>query len=244
MEEEKILDLIRKCLALAGSPNEKEAAAALAKAQDLLDKYNLDLVDVTVEQDITPEVLNSEWLEYGSEWKRSLYVGIAKQNFCTIIGSREKKSVKVFGRLPNVIATYEMVNWLSSQLERLAFFALESYNGYFLSSDGRLVRGDSTRQFRIDFLLGAVQRVIVRLEELNTVRRNDIPGAFALAVRLVEEAKEVRNQMFPNRGSHHISVRKGSEGYYQGIKAGDNVGIVPPSRHVTKDNGLYLSGGR
>lgn len=46
MEREKVLDRIRKLLALATSPNEHEAAAAAAQAQQLLHRYALSMADV------------------------------------------------------------------------------------------------------------------------------------------------------------------------------------------------------
>lgn len=46
MNKEKAIEKIRGLLALATSPNEHEAAAAAAKAADLLQKYNLEMTDI------------------------------------------------------------------------------------------------------------------------------------------------------------------------------------------------------
>lgn len=45
-KQANIIDLIKKCLALAGSPNENEAARAMEKAQELLAKYNVTMDQV------------------------------------------------------------------------------------------------------------------------------------------------------------------------------------------------------
>ena len=38
---ERIIELIKKCLALSSSSNEHEAEFAMSKAQELIEKYNL-----------------------------------------------------------------------------------------------------------------------------------------------------------------------------------------------------------
>lgn len=46
----KVLDQIRKLLALATSPNEHEAALALSKAKELMLRYNIDNIDLEKDQ--------------------------------------------------------------------------------------------------------------------------------------------------------------------------------------------------
>lgn len=46
MDKKQILEKIKKCLALSKSANEHEAAAALAKARELMDEYNVTEADV------------------------------------------------------------------------------------------------------------------------------------------------------------------------------------------------------
>ncbi|MCL6753140.1 DUF2786 domain-containing protein [Nostoc sp. CCCryo 231-06] len=56
LELEKIADKIRKLFALSQSPNEREASAAAAKAQEMLTRHNLSIASL---QDWTPRPL--EW---------------------------------------------------------------------------------------------------------------------------------------------------------------------------------------
>lgn len=46
MDKEKVLDKIKKCLALGQSANEHEAAQALKQAQALMEKYEVNAVDI------------------------------------------------------------------------------------------------------------------------------------------------------------------------------------------------------
>lgn len=48
MDKEKVLDKIKKCLALGQSANEHEAAQALKQAQALMEKYKVNAVDIAL----------------------------------------------------------------------------------------------------------------------------------------------------------------------------------------------------
>lgn len=50
MNKEKILDKIKKCLALSKSANEHEAAQALKQAQALMEKYEVNVVDIALSE--------------------------------------------------------------------------------------------------------------------------------------------------------------------------------------------------
>ena len=50
MNKEKILDKIKKCLALGQSANEHEAAQALKQAQALMEKYEVNAADIALSQ--------------------------------------------------------------------------------------------------------------------------------------------------------------------------------------------------
>lgn len=50
MNKEKVLDKIKKCLALSQSANEHEAAQALKQAQALMEKYEVNAVDITLSE--------------------------------------------------------------------------------------------------------------------------------------------------------------------------------------------------
>lgn len=50
MDKEKVLDKIKKCLALGQSANEHEAAQALKQAQVLMEKYEVNAIDIALSQ--------------------------------------------------------------------------------------------------------------------------------------------------------------------------------------------------
>ena len=66
---EKILDKIKKCLALASSANEHEAAAALRQAQKLMAQFGLTETDVTLADvgEVRQQAQNVPVVRYCSE---------------------------------------------------------------------------------------------------------------------------------------------------------------------------------
>ncbi len=64
---QNVLDRIRKCLALAASPNPGEAETAMAHARKLMEKYgieksDLELSEIGETEDIKASHLNSAWM--------------------------------------------------------------------------------------------------------------------------------------------------------------------------------------
>lgn len=66
MTKEEILEKVRKVLALTSSPNEKEAALAAIKARELMDKYNVQMKDIS--QEVSEKIEDVD-LELGGEVK-------------------------------------------------------------------------------------------------------------------------------------------------------------------------------
>ena len=65
---QNVLDRIRKCLALAASPNPGEAETAMAHARKLMEKFGIDKTDLELseigesEEEIPASHLNCTWM--------------------------------------------------------------------------------------------------------------------------------------------------------------------------------------
>lgn len=73
---QKLVERIKKLLALSESSNENEAAIAAQKAQELLVLHNLELSDLS-ESDNEIKEVNIEESSKISNWKLSLADGVA-----------------------------------------------------------------------------------------------------------------------------------------------------------------------
>lgn len=144
-EQQGIIDKVEKLLRLAGrNPSEAEAASAMAKAQEILAAYNLDIG--TVEANGTEGRGRREDAKQRGgmyEYQRELYSAVAQLNFClhfTYRRWREREvrdyrredgtwrmravggyvyETRLVGRRVNVLATQQMFAYISGTIERL-----------------------------------------------------------------------------------------------------------------------------
>ena len=122
MEEinKKMIERIKKLLALSESPNESEAESAALKASELLLKHNLHLTDI---QEYDGEI-KEQIAEAGKRrqrWKTELLVSVAELNFCKVFNLRTptiKYETFIVGQEHNIIITKEMYEYLKSAISR------------------------------------------------------------------------------------------------------------------------------
>jgi hypothetical protein len=138
-------DVVRKIqllfnLAERAAGNEVEAAAAMAKAQDLLEKYNLDLA--TVQDAVVAGGTNATKEEIRREkadakrnatyaWTQDLYRAIAEANYCKYWAAETRienektgrvrwvKRHRVLGRVDNTTVVLMMGDYLYATIMRL-----------------------------------------------------------------------------------------------------------------------------
>jgi len=79
-DHQKVIERIRKLLALAQSANENEAQAAALKAQELLAEHNLREADLHEADD--EFVIDGELLSDSRPWRRKLAANVARLYFC------------------------------------------------------------------------------------------------------------------------------------------------------------------
>ena len=124
MTESKVIETIKKCLALANNnPSEEEARAAALKAQQLLAKYKIELADVEEED-------GEEIVEY-EVWYRDCVKGVArawKYDLASIVSVNfrckhffyGKKGVCFYGHKTDAEAAAEVFKFLFATGDRLA----------------------------------------------------------------------------------------------------------------------------
>jgi hypothetical protein len=143
-EQDNVIRKIQKLLALGQSPNEAEAALAMARAQELLAKHNLEFAVVTATAvaggTVAPAEEKREKAKVSRSaqyrWQRDMWAAIAEANFCWHwitdvfegkrgVGRMSKVPVKrhmILGRESNVIAVRLMGEYLEDTMERLLPF--------------------------------------------------------------------------------------------------------------------------
>lgn len=162
-----IIEKVRKLLALAGNnDNEHQAAAASAKAMELLAAYNLDMAVVTTASG--PAQRQDKKTRGGLyAWQRQIWEASARLNFClywSIRGTAKGSTYehRVLGRKENVISAELLAEYLQSTVERLAqTWAKEhSYHSVFVRE-------------AIAYREGMSDRLVQRLNQLRQDRLNE-----------------------------------------------------------------------
>jgi len=136
MEQEKIIDRIKKLMRLAESSNANEAANAAGQAQRLMEQHRIDqtVLDMDGEE---PDGDDEEIADHSSrpltvsgrlpQWKTSLAVALATANACRCyIGHKyeydtrkAKRTLCLVGRQSDVATISYLFGYLSKEIERL-----------------------------------------------------------------------------------------------------------------------------
>ena len=228
---ERIADKIRKLFALAQDPsNEHEAAAALMKAQELLDKYRLTESEVfhTAEEITTSTVLNAT----GGAWEGSLASTIGRAFDCCVIQARSyqfgasQRSFVYYGEKTDVELCQFVFGYLQHHLRRLA-------DKYVFEHAG----AGHPKSLRASYLMGAVGSLYqsVRAYKDDSARHVDYQAMTGQALVKVEADKVQRARQFviaelAARGAklgHARSSASISNGgaFYDGQRDGGNISL-------------------
>ena len=120
----KLIDRIKKLLALANSSNANEAASAAAKAAELMQEHKLSEADVSDDMEDGSEITE---LPMGAEgflasWKFALVSQVARSFFCEAIALRhmKRRKVRIVGRRRDAEVASHVFEHFVREIERLA----------------------------------------------------------------------------------------------------------------------------
>lgn len=110
MVDSKILDKIKKCLALSQSPEAHEAAAALRQAQKLMEMHGISQIDLKMSDVGEVKVNSAVSVSRLKDWETALVSTVGKAFGCKLMWTRSSSYAE------NVYGSFTMVG-LKSQLE-------------------------------------------------------------------------------------------------------------------------------
>lgn len=127
----EIIEKVQKLLSLSKSSNANEAAAAAAKANELLDKHRLSLADLetSIEEDVEVAEEDNEYLYQTGRttpWKVELanvlteHYGVIYYNEVAWKNGRHFTQYRMVGRPSDMSIVKYMYAWLSMEVERLS----------------------------------------------------------------------------------------------------------------------------
>ncbi|WP_319478411.1 DUF2786 domain-containing protein [Marispirochaeta aestuarii] len=121
LKSEKLINKIKKLLALSSSPNESESAAALLKATELLAKNELRIEDIRDECSIIKENV-LDVVSIIKPWEEKLISCITKATFTEVLVLHIKsyEHLRIIGRESNVITAKVLYEYLQETIRRKA----------------------------------------------------------------------------------------------------------------------------
>lgn len=225
---ENVHELIKKLLALSESPNEHEAAAAMAKAQELLLKYNIDMAEVRTTPgqtaNLEAEMLNETVdFEHYQAWQGTLLNCIAKRNFCHCV--QASGHVRILGRKANIRVIVELHNWCEPQIIRLA-----KATGYQGSEKNA-------------YILGILKTLAERLDQQRAEFHEANPSSRALVVNIQGDSDDWFHKCYPITQKGRSVKITDAAAFSHGKQDGNKVSVSSSSRQVNGAGVLSLGTG-
>jgi hypothetical protein len=240
-ERAKLLERVRKLLALAGNnANENEAAAAAEKAQALLVEHNLSMLDIdNLADDETKDIgVDNSIITSSNPWRRPLAVQVAKLYFCEYFYSstRGSKNIHSFvGKKHNIEVAKMMFMYLLEAIDRLA---REGAKGLPIKEQS---------PYRVAFRGACTKRLCQRImERIEAAKRGEIKSETtgsnlpALASMYDRSQNALTKYIEKNVGgmrmkrtslSTHLHSKGASDGYAAGNRIGLDQQVGGRSQH-------------
>jgi hypothetical protein len=231
-DKDKMIEKIKKLLALSASSNENEAALAAARVQEMLGKYNLTMLDLKEElndelvtDDETMIVTNVE----PQVWQRSLRNAVAKLYFCMHFYTPSKQ--KPPGR--NWYYAYDRHSYVGAQhnvtvAKLMSEFLVDTVNRFAKEQSKTVPQADRAR-FRTSFRNACSSRLCVRLyDKYEAARQKPADLTTGNMMVLYDETaaklKEVFDKLKLQDKKQKLSAKE-ALGVAAGLRAGDEISL-------------------
>jgi hypothetical protein len=237
---QRLVDKVRKLLALGTSPNENEAAAAVAKAQELMFAYNLSVEDL-VERKASEIGERATDINLLATWQVRLASAVAASSLCRIFvvdqvrvigghytAKRDRKTVFV-GRDYDTELAEIILLWLIGELNRLSNQYAAGLAMYGDRHNGLAYITPAQRKVaRRSWLEGAATTVSRRLVAEFDVRQAANAASFALVVHRSADLDDYMAKKAFGKAKATKSVRRQDwSAFIQGQEDGHSVALRP-----------------
>jgi len=214
---EKVLDRVKKLLALSQSDNENEAALAAAQAHKLLLEHNLSIADMGEGVEDTKEDIEQELVHEGGRvprWRTYLVTGVAKAFGCSslVVTGRRYTGLKIVGVAGDIAVAKVTLDYLELVIDRLA-----EENAYGMG-----------RGYVNSYRIGLAARICERLQQKTAATEREVvakasEAGTAMVLRrktdLVDFMSKYTKKYNPGKNKIDYS------GYGAGIRDAENVGL-------------------
>ncbi|MDR2864832.1 MAG: DUF2786 domain-containing protein [Spirochaetaceae bacterium] len=158
-----LIEKIQKLFSLSKSPNQNEAAAALQKAEAIMEKYNLSIGEVNYIEKDTKEKKHRI-----PEWETLIFTSVCYANNCQPSIRRGRGLLCATGRKVNVFLSIKMFKYLVESVKRTAKEKCEG-KGHKYNHDFKMAAADMLNE-RLQEYGARVSWAVDRDEEIKNIR--------------------------------------------------------------------------
>jgi hypothetical protein len=207
---EAVKKRIKKLLALSKSPNENEAMAALAKAQELMKEYRLGESECLYERHTVKATKRL------SRWRSVLANAVAPLYCCETFRSEHHGEIYFYGDSFDAFMAGEMYRYLSRTIEAMS---------------KRNIRKGASLKYRDKYRLGIACQIAFRIEETGRVAS----WGPEREARMLAVKKALENEV--TLTTEKMKLGSGNAAFRRGVQAGNSISL---NRQATGHGGRYL----
>lgn len=204
-----MLDKIQALLAKArdSACTEAEAQSCMVRARRLMDEYGV--TEEAVEKSEVGDVSHS--VKYLEQWRKILFMAVARYYGCEIMFRGSDKNFVVAGRESSRVVTISMIDWLDETVVRLA-------------REWRRSSG-ATRSEQLNFEKACGARIAMRLKEMTIQATAGDGSGSALVIRSeLQAAQSWLAEKYKTKETRLRVTARGAGGV-AGRAAGNDVGL-------------------
>lgn len=221
-----IIEKVKKLLALSGSDNEHEAALAAAKAQEILERENLSLFELTGfnEAEIKTVIVNGKCRH--QRWDLYLFSTLSKtyEVFPYLSKKERKGAVMVVVGYPQDLKVFEYVYiYLKGAVERLTKREIAKIRRR-RKRDFRMNRKDA-RLYNISFKYGAAVRICELVENLRNERLSRNVKCRDLVISRKKQVNDWVNQNLRIKSKNLTEATVLSDAYDHGYDKANDISL-------------------
>jgi hypothetical protein len=208
----------------------EESASALAKANELAVRYNIDLSRVQTSEDdhYIQFRYKSCWNNYQSYRKAVMLNSIGTVNFVKVlIDGYDQNYCVMFGRKHNIDLCIYMFEVIVKQIGDIANEQSEIQQANYRRLNGKRMGKYQVDAWYDSFSMGAYNEVSRRLQENRDNLRKAEPESMALVIVQDTKLDDAFKKAFPNTRTGKGHTVKDQQAYWSGKKAGSKVVINP-----------------
>lgn len=242
LNKDKIMDKIKKLQALSGSPNENEAAVALQKMMEFMNKHGISeaMLDELDNNTVKIETDNWDKTRRGKSkgvkgWEITLASSISKLFECRILINtkrsydtnyqRKHTGLIFYGTPEDIIVSKEMFLWVRDMLNDMAIKESKP-----LKTESDMYGGDfNSISFKNSFFVGATARIRSRVYDIlkeRKARYKDVSNTTAIMV--IDRKLALVNEALNKDSGGTVNAKMSAsdmKGRLLGAQAGNNINL-------------------